>query len=196
MKSKLCDFIAVSRSEVLTTAEKADAILIGPGLGTDEETKSLTGDLLKKFPDKKFILDADAFTGLDKKLLGTNCIVTPHKEEFRELFGINASKESVLEMAKKYNCIVVLKGAEDYVSNGEKLMVNTTGNAGMTKGGTGDVLAGLIAALSCKNDLLLAACAGVFINGLAGDRLKEKVSYYYNASDLIEEIHQNNQADC
>jgi NAD(P)H-hydrate epimerase len=58
----------------------------------------------------------------------------------------------------------------------------------MTKGGTGDVLAGLIAALACKNDLFLAACAGTFLNGLAGDRLFKKVSYYYSASDLISEI--------
>jgi len=58
----------------------------------------------------------------------------------------------------------------------------------MTKGGTGDVLAGLITALAAKNDLYLAASAGVFINGLAGDRLSKKVSHYYNASNLIHEI--------
>ena len=188
MKSKLCDFIAVPRSKVFEAAEKADAVLLGPGLGVSEETKQLTNDLLKKFPTKKFILDADAFADLDKNLLGKKCVVTPHKEEFRELFGIEASRQAVFEMAKKYGCVVVLKGVEDYVSDGEELRVNTTGNAGMTKGGTGDVLAGLIAALATKNDLFLAACAGVFINGSAGDRLKERVSYYFNASDLIEEI--------
>jgi NAD(P)H-hydrate epimerase len=58
----------------------------------------------------------------------------------------------------------------------------------MTKGGTGDVLAGLIAGLACNNDLFLSACAGVFINGLAADSLKQKMSYYYNASDLMNQI--------
>ncbi|OGY25975.1 MAG: NAD(P)H-hydrate dehydratase [Candidatus Woykebacteria bacterium RBG_16_44_10] len=188
MKSELCDFIAIPQEEVFEAAEKADAVLVGPGLGAGEETTLLTNDLLKRFPNKKFVLDADAFTGLDKNLLGKNCIVTPHKEEFKELFGIDASKDTVIEMAKKYGCIIALKGVEDCVSNGEELRVNATGNAGMTKGGTGDVLAGLIAALACKNDLFLVACAGVFINGTAGDRLKEKVSYYYNASDLVEKI--------
>ncbi|HEX7456621.1 MAG TPA: NAD(P)H-hydrate dehydratase [Candidatus Nanoarchaeia archaeon] len=188
MKSELCDFIAVPRGEALDVADKTDAILIGPGLGVSDKTKSLINNLLKKFPNKKFVLDSDAFAGLDKHLLGKNCVVTPHKKEFKEFFGLDASKKAALEMAKKYGFTIVLKGVEDYISNGEELRVNTTGNAGMTKGGTGDVLAGLIAALACKNDLFLAACVGVFINGLSGDRLKEKVSYYFNASDLVNEI--------
>jgi len=58
----------------------------------------------------------------------------------------------------------------------------------MTKGGTGDVLAGLIAGLACKNDLFLAASVGAYINGLAGDTLYKKVGPYFNASDLCEEI--------
>ena len=58
----------------------------------------------------------------------------------------------------------------------------------MTKGGTGDVLAGLITALSCKNDLFLAAQAGAFVQGLAGDRLFSRVGPYFNASDLCDEI--------
>ncbi|OGY21889.1 MAG: NAD(P)H-hydrate dehydratase, partial [Candidatus Woykebacteria bacterium GWA1_44_8] len=132
MKSELCDFIAVPRGEVISAAEKSDCILIGPGLGVCEETKQLTNGLLKKFPDKKLVLDADSLIVLDKSLLNKNCVVTPHSEEFRELFGIDASKETVIRMAKKYSCIVVLKGVEDYVSDGEELRVNTTGNAGMT----------------------------------------------------------------
>ena len=188
MKSELCDFIAIPREEIFEAAEKSDCILIGPGLGVEEETKQPTNNLLKQLPNKKFVLDADALEVLDKSLLNKNCVVTPHREEFKQLFGQEASKKTVAEAAKKFSCIVVVKGVEDYISNGVELRVNTTGNAGMTKGGTGDVLAGLIAALACKNDLFLAACAGVFINGLVGDRLKEKVSYYFNASDLVDEI--------
>lgn len=188
MKAKLCEFIAVPRKNVLAAARKVDVILIGPGLGVSEETKKLTNNLLKKFPQKRFVLDADALKVLNKKLLNKNCIVTPHSREFKTLFGLKASKQSVNKMAKKYNCVIVLKGPVDYISDGKKLKINKTGNAGMTKGGTGDVLAGLIAALATKNELFLAASAGVFINGLAADRLKKKVSYYYNASDLIDEI--------
>ena len=188
MKSSLAVFITIDRKEVFTVAEKVDAILIGPGLGISADTEKLTNAVLEKLPHKKLILDADSLKILDKRLLNPNCVVTPHKGEFEILFGKPATKKTVFEAAKRYNCIVVSKGAEDYISDGERFSVNTNGNAGMTKGGTGDVLAGLLAAMACKNDLFLAACVGVFINGLAGDRLKEKVSFYYNASDLIDEI--------
>lgn len=188
MKSKLCEFIAVPRTLVLNHVSKVDAVLIGPGLGANQESKKLTNELLKKYPKKGFILDADSLKVVDKKLLNKNCIVTPHQREFKSLFKKTASKQTVKQMAKRYGCVIALKGKTDYVASSSELKINETGNAGMTKGGTGDVLAGLIAALTCKNDLYLAACAGVFINGLAGDRLKKKVSYYYNASDLINEI--------
>ena len=82
----------------------------------------------------------------------------------------------------------VLKGPVDYVCSPTECAYNTTGNEGMTKGGTGDVLAGLIAALACKNDLFLAACAGVYFNGLAGDQLYQRVGPFYNASDLCDQV--------
>ncbi|HEY4694679.1 MAG TPA: NAD(P)H-hydrate dehydratase [Candidatus Nanoarchaeia archaeon] len=188
MRSGLADFIVIDRADVYDEAARVDVILIGPGMGTGDDTKEITDGLLKKFPDKKFVLDADALRVLDKSLLNKNCVVTPNRQEFKILFGQDAAKVTTQEAAKKYNCIVVAKGPETYVSDGESLRINQTGNAGMTKGGTGDVLAGLIAGLSCKNDLFLASCAAVFINGTAADALKEKVSYYFNASDLIEEI--------
>jgi len=78
-----------------------------------------------------------------------------------------------------------LKGKSDFISDGKKLYENTTGNVGMTKGGTGDVLAGLIGALAATNDNLTAALAGTYLNGLAGDRLYEKVGTFYNAEDLV-----------
>ncbi|MAF14114.1 MAG: hypothetical protein CMI53_04465 [Parcubacteria group bacterium] len=188
MKTKTNAFITVPRAEVFKAAKKVDVILIGPGLGVDQQAKQLTNDMLKKFKNKKFVLDADALKVVDKKLLNKNCIVTPHKQEFKKLFGLTASRQAAGKMAKKYNCIVVLKGVTDFVADHNQTKLNTTGNAGMTKGGTGDVLAGLIGGLACTNGLFLAASAGVFINGLAGDRLKKKVYYNYNATDLIKEI--------
>lgn len=191
LKPKLADFIPLSTCDVdriVDAAKKTDAILVGPGLGVSEETKIITNSILQELRTKKVILDADALKVLDKKLLHQNCILTPHKGEFRKLFGEQGTRESVKKMARKYNCTIVLKGAVDYVCSPNECKINTAGNAGMTKGGTGDVLSGLIAALAAKNDSFLAASAGVFINGLAADRLKKKVSFYYNASDLINEI--------
>src|SRR3989338_7004799 len=91
-------------------------------------------------------------------------------------------------MAKRYNIIILTKGPKDYISSSNEYVEIPGGNAGMTKGGTGDVLAGLVAALYCKNDAFLSACAGSFINKKAGDSLFTKVAYYFNASDLADEI--------
>ena len=126
-----------------------------------------------------------------KKL--SNVIITPHMREFKRLFEIEIKdpvlcKDRVFTKAKEYNCTIVLKGPTDIICSPTNCLINQTGNEGMTKGGTGDVLAGLIAGLACKNDLFLASCAGVYINGLAGDELYKRVGPYFNASDLCEEI--------
>lgn len=187
LKPQIFDFICVPRSEVGEYIEESDAVLIGPGLMREKETKKLTGELLFKFPQKKWILDAGSLQMMEKEWLKEldQAVITPHKKEFERLFGVKAKPE---QMAKEYGCVIVLKGPTDYVCSPQKCAYNTTGNEGMTKGGTGDVLAGLIAALACKNDLFLSACAGVYVNGLAGDRLYKKVGPFYNASDLCDEV--------
>ena len=109
-----------------------------------------------------------------------------------------SDEDKVKWFAKQYKCIVLLKGETDIACSGgacdEKYCVPGEcrviegGNPGMTKGGTGDVLAGLIAALACKNDPFLATIAGAFINKKAGDALYKKVGPYFNATDLAGEI--------
>src|SRR6056297_37217 len=188
LKSRLAEFIAIPGKEIPKYLKKADAVLVGPGLGVSEKTKKEVNDLIAKNKNKKIILDADALKIINKSLLNSQCLVTPHAGEFQKLFGVKPDRSNVKKMAQKYNCTILLKGEEDIVSSGEELKINETGNPGMTKGGTGDVLAGLITALASRNELFLSACAGAFINGLAGDRLQEKKSYYYSASELIEEI--------
>lgn len=107
---------------------------------------------------------------------------------------LNSNKQSAISnqqihhFAKEFGCIIILKGSKDIICSPQNCVFNKTGNEGMTKGGTGDVLAGLIGALACKNELFLAASAGVYINGLAGDSLYKKVGPYYNASDLCNQI--------
>jgi hydroxyethylthiazole kinase-like uncharacterized protein yjeF len=187
-KSELCEFIAVPRNEMEAKIEEVDCVLLGPGMGLNEETKGISEKLLKTFPKQKFVIDADPLRLISPSLLSKNSVVTPHAGEFKDLFSVFASKESAFSMARKYGSVVVLKDRTDIICSPSECKINTTGNQGMTKGGTGDVLAGLIAAFACKNDLFLAACAGTFVNSLAGDRLKKRVSYYFNASDLVEEI--------
>jgi len=165
----------------------------------ENNTRQITQYLLTKFPHKKWIIDAGSLQVMEAKSLKSlsQVIITPHLKEFAELFKLKFSifnfqfsklKNLVFEKAKEYSCIIVLKGPTDIVCSPTSCLINQTGNEGMTKGGTGDVLAGLIAGLACKNDLFLAAQAGVYINGLAGDSLYKRVGSYFNASDLCEEI--------
>lgn len=183
-KEEFRNGIVVRREELYAYIQEDDAILIGPGMTRDEETEILTNRLLKEFPHKQWVVDAGALQMIDVSLIPKNAILTPHHGEYAQLFG----DQEVSFVAKKHQCIVLLKGAVDLVSDGVVTRTIEGGNAGMTKGGTGDVLAGLIAALACKNDPFLAAIAGSFINKKAGDALFAKVGPYFNASDLAAEI--------
>jgi len=184
LKTESCCFINIEKKDLNKYIEKSDCILIGPGLDINNKNKKLINNLLKNFKDKKFVLDAGALRMLDKKNLHQNIVLTPHRQEFKELFG----KKTVSQAANQYKCTIFLKGKKDIIGNSEKMYYNDTGNPAMTKGGTGDVLAGLIAALACKNDPLLAACAGAYINGTAGDKLSKQNSGYHNAEDLLNKI--------
>jgi hydroxyethylthiazole kinase-like uncharacterized protein yjeF len=183
IKTKSPAFITVGKKELAETIKKSDAVLIGPGWGVTRKNKKLINSLLKKNIGKRFVLDADALKMVDKKLLNINCLVTPHAGEFKLLFGVKASPENTAMMARKFHCHILLKGVKDIICSPKECFFNI-----MTKGGTGDVLAGLVVALACKNDLFLAGKAGALINGLAGDMLYKKVGVYYNAGDLIGEM--------
>lgn len=185
-KERFHDGIVVPQGKVEEYIEEADCVLIGPGMERSAETKEKADYLLKKYPDKKWVIDGGALQVMDKNLLNKEMIITPHHKEYEMLFG----KEPIELMAKQYSCTIVLKGREDIICDSKKCVVNRTGNEGMTKGGTGDVLAGLIAALYCKNEAFLAASAGTYLNGLAGDRLYTMVGPYFNSSDLVREIPQ------
>ncbi|MDP3726708.1 MAG: NAD(P)H-hydrate dehydratase [bacterium] len=168
------------------------------------QTYYLTKYLLSKYPQKKWVIDAGSLQMMEAewlKQLGGNVIITPHRREFERLFehvilseakdldsSATPQNDIVSRVAKEHNCVILLKGAVDVVCSPKECVSIKGGNAGMTKGGTGDVLAGLVAALSCKNDLFLAATAGSFINKKAGDELFKRVGPYFNASDLANEI--------
>ncbi len=195
MKEEFLNGIVIPRDKIEDYINEADAILIGPGLprGDGEEegdnnTKELTEELLQKYPDKKWVIDGGSLQTISPETLPKTAIITPHKGEFLKLFGIEAEESTVSEMAKKYGIVILSKGEVDIVSNGEKTVSVSGGNAGMTKGGTGDVLAGLVTALYAKNEAYLSACAASYINKKAGESLTARVGLYFNASDLSDEI--------
>ena len=196
MKEQFLNGIVIPREKIDDYIIEADCILIGPGMPResgqqegDDDTKILTESLLTKYKDKKWVVDGGSLQTISPDVLPPTAITTPHKGEFLKLFGVEPTEISVPEMAKKYNVVILSKGEVDIVSSpaGESCLVSG-GNAGMTKGGTGDVLAGLTAALYSKNEAYLSACAASYINKKAGESLEKSMGLYFNASDLSDEI--------
>src|SRR3989344_5541354 len=174
-KQEFRNGIVVRRDQIEAYIEEADCVLIGPGLPRkvgqeigDDDTKELTERLLKKYPHKRWVIDGGSLQAIDPSFIPKDAILTPHQGEFETLFKVKSQNskvdgETVQEMARKYNCTILLKGQEDIVCIPKECVRVSGGNAGMTKGGTGDVLAGLVAALYCKNDAFLSASAGSYI---------------------------------
>ncbi|MCE8428692.1 MAG: NAD(P)H-hydrate dehydratase [Candidatus Methanoperedens sp.] len=172
--------------------EKHDVVVIGMGLGKSDETRLVVRKIIPLC--KKAVIDADALVPEIFPASCRNTIITPHKGELKRISGINvpeSEKEKIgflLDFAKNNNVSVLLKGAVDLISDGAEVRANRTGNAGMTVGGTGDVLAGLAGALFAKHDAFSAACAAAFINGAAGDLAFSEFGYGLLATDVIDQI--------
>lgn len=167
---------------ILELASSCDTVLIGPGLGTHAETQEACVTLISQLKETK-IIDADGLKALKDHLnvLTDTMVLTPHKGEFTMLFG----EQPVENAASHYKCTIVQKGVCDIIANSVKTKYNYTGNAGMTTGGTGDVLAGLITGFAAVNDIFQASCAAAFVNGMAGDRCFDQFGFHYTASDVV-----------
>lgn len=191
-----------SVKSLLNNINNYSAVLIGCGFGNSENKKKLTEQIIKTYKGR-LIIDADGINVISDNInileeAEGEVIITPHPGEFSRISGksveeINETRiKSAKEFSGKYKCITVLKGAGTIISkHGEKTAVNTTGNPGLAKGGSGDVLAGLIAALAANKAVktLDAAICGVYLHGKAADILKEKISEYgLLPSELSKEI--------
>ena len=172
------------------------SILIGPGLGRSDETRKMVEQLLATCTIP-LLLDADALRVSPETIAEAKCpvVITPHPGEFATLFEttveqVQADRWAAARSAAERTCnIVVLKGARTIVAApGEKLAVNSTGNPGMAKGGSGDVLAGLLAGLLAQGiDPLQATKTAVWLHGKAGDlAAAENTEAAMTATDLID----------
>ncbi|MFD2570234.1 NAD(P)H-hydrate dehydratase [Spirosoma soli] len=175
------------------------AIGIGPGIGKASETLAMLRDIIP-LVTKPMVIDADALNLLSEnqdllEKLPPNSILTPHPKEFERLtqkWDNDYQKLDILrEFAKKHRVIVVLKGAYSAVATpGGEVHFNSTGNPGLSTGGTGDVLTGVLTALLAQGyDPVEAAVLGVFAHGLAGDRVAEQRGPIgMTASDVIDAL--------
>lgn len=185
----------------LTRGIAADALLLGCGLGTHVDTAALLHDLAERYHDRPMVWDADALNllaadpALQAKLPPAS-VLTPHPGEFVRLAGrpLAHDRERIAaarDLAARLHAVVVLKGKYSIISapNGDTL-INPTGNAGLAKGGSGDVLAGIIAALLAQGYPPFTATAlGTWLHGLAADiALTHSHLTSLTASDLIAAI--------
>ena len=168
-----------------------DVVVMGMGLGTADETLNAIEKIVPLC--KKAVIDADALSTRLVPLLSRKIIITPHAGEMKRLCGLDVPQDlkqrvkMIKDFANDHEVTVLLKGAVDTISDGAEVRVSRTGNAGMTVGGTGDVLAGLAGALFARCDSPLeAAASGAFINGAAGDLAFKEFGYGLLATDVID----------
>jgi len=179
--------------------ERFSAIGIGPGMGTEAETQKLLSFVIRRYT-KPVVIDADGLNclSLNKEWLEqlpSHSILTPHPKEFDRLFGEHNSDFERIEKARfeaqRLNVIIVLKGHHSLIALPDgQCYFNSTGNAGMAKGGSGDVLTGIITSLLAQGyQPVDAALFGVYIHGWAGDIAAKKYSQETMLpSDLIESL--------
>ncbi len=186
---------------ILKDAPDSDVFTIGPGCGISFELEEIVKNIIEKVPSP-IILDADALNVLAKDVSVLNLkkspiIITPHMGEMSRLTGkpleeiIESPVSTARDFAIEWQVYVVLKSARTVVATPEgKVYVNINGNSGMSTAGTGDVLTGIITGMVGQGlSPLNAALAGVFIHGMTGDRVAERLGEHgLLAGDLVEAL--------
>lgn len=186
--------------KLVSLANRYNAVVLGCGIGHNNDTEKIVYEILGNC-EKPIILDADGINSVVShihllKKAKAPVILTPHPGEMARLLDCTVAEvqhnraKIALNFAKEHNVILVLKGANTLISDGNTLLVNRTGNAGMARGGSGDVLAGMIGSLVAQgmNPFRATAC-GVYAHGLAGDRTAKRLSETTMLpTDMIEDI--------
>ncbi|MEW6354989.1 MAG: NAD(P)H-hydrate dehydratase [Planctomycetota bacterium] len=185
----------------LNTAKRADVAAIGPGISREEETKRMIVTLLQQL-EIPIVLDADGLNNVANDLYAIDgrekrIVVTPHPREMARLMGLKSAADvqgnrvkTAMVFAERYDAVVVLKGHETIVTDGDRIFINPTGNPGMATGGSGDVLTGMIAALIAQGlDTFEASTLAVYAHGLAGDLAAKKFGQISMiATDIVDAL--------
>lgn len=190
-----------SINAILEGMDGCTAALIGCGLGWTDDVKSIVYEIIKK-SEIPLVIDADGINVISENIdilneAGSEIIITPHVKEMSRLIGIDAESVDMSKMkfahdfSSKYEVTTLIKGQRSAISD-EKgdIFVNTTGNVGMAKGGSGDILAGMIASfLAQKLSPIDATICGTFLHGLAGDKCREVLSSVsMTPSDILDKL--------
>ena len=192
-----------AKDEILAFAKNCDAIAIGPGISRNEETAKFVREFLIS-NNKPTIIDADAINSFEHhsevlmKLKSKSYIFTPHIMEFSRLTGIPVNEiqkdelKFAVEFAQKYKLVLLLKGSTSIITDGERITFNITGNPGLSTGGSGDILTGIILALLGQDfSPYDAALVGAYIHGKTADILAEEIGeIFVTPTKLIKNLYQ------
>ncbi len=179
--------------DLLETAKQYDnPVVLGPGLGTADETLEAAREFLESY-DGRVVVDADALAVVPEVETDATLVCTPNRAELARMGGPDASDlrevaDEIESFASDLGHVVLAKGADDVITDGERTRISRSGTIGMKVGGTGDTLAGIVAALLEHADPMDAAAAAAHVNGLAGERLAERDGHGFLASDMLAEI--------
>lgn len=187
-------------SSLDTSIAKASAVLIGCGLGTSEDSVETFTHVLSTV-ECPVIIDADGINLLSHCIdiiAGKTVVLTPHPLEMARLTKLSVEEVQsnrigvATEFAIQHHCVVVLKGANSIITDGTHTYVDTTANSGLSKGGSGDVLAGMVSSYVAQGMPLMEACKlAVYLHSQCGLACADKLTKYSTLpSDLIEEIPQ------
>ncbi len=176
-----------SLDKLLEESKSASAVLLGCGLKWCDDTVEFVKGFVSSCTNK-LLVDADGINAIAQNIdilrnTKAQVVLTPHLKEMSRLNRMSVQEiaekreEVALNFAREYSCTVVLKGKNTVVTDGDRLFINPTGNPGMAKGGSGDVLSGIIASLMAQGvGVFESACLGVYIHGLSGDIASSRLS--------------------
>ena len=182
-------FTPAAVDSTLDLAAEMDAVICGPGLGSHKETLAAVESFLESYAGRA-IVDADALSVVPRVDTEATLICTPHQGELVGMGGETDDNwerraELVAEFAAEIGQTLLVKGAYDVIADGDETRIGRTGNPGMTVGGTGDVLAGVVGALFTGREPQDAAAVGAYINGRAGDSAFDAAGYGLVATDIL-----------
>lgn len=197
-KKNFWNGIVVPRSEVDSYLAEADVILIGPGMTRQPETAEITNRLLQQWPTKKWVIDAGALQMVDPSLIPVTSIITPHQQEWSSLLerarldAINLEDDAALKQVASHfqGATILLKGRQDIIFSPQKVVRVTGGNVGLTKGGTGDALAGLVAGIYVNVSAVEAAVMSSITIKQASLAFASQVGPFFDTTELVAQIPQ------
>jgi hydroxyethylthiazole kinase-like uncharacterized protein yjeF len=207
LKASLSSFIWIPREELGQYLAKSNAVLVGPGLMRNHNesdgivcdnvgrlTREISLEVFEKCGKSKVVVDGGSLQVLEVEDIPKGTIITPNRKEYEMLFREKLSDETseivdqVSRKAKAFGLTILHKGRMSVVSDGERTITIEGGSMGMIKGGTGDVIAGLVVGLLAKNEPMLAVSVASYLTNSAAEGLEKERGTMFNADDLAERV--------